>query len=86
MPERRNKKRNKEIPEGLAPRVAVSIAVFFSWLVYTIIHLAFFSSSYTLLQNLAIIFSIFLVGVAILAVMWSSWGMKMKSQWKRKGN
>jgi len=78
MPE----KRNRKMPPGLAPRVAISIVIFFAWLIYTVIHLAFLSQLFTLLQNVAIILSVFLGGVMILAVMWSSWGMKMGKHWR----
>jgi len=81
MPER---KRDRGVPPGLAPRVAVSIVVFFVWLIYTIIHMAFFAQSFSLLQNIAIIFSVFLGGVMILAVVWSSWGIKMGKRWREE--
>lgn len=73
------------MPPGLASRVAVSIIVFFGWLVFLIIWLVFYAGSYSLLENIAVIVVAFLVGIAILAAMWASWGMKFSRKmehWK----
>ncbi len=72
------------MPPGLASRVAVSIIVFFGWLVFIIIHMAFFASSYSLYQNIAIVLVAVLIGIAILAVMWASWGIKFGKECSEK--
>ena len=64
------------MPPGLASRVAVSIAVFFGWLVFLVIWLIFYAGKFSALENIGIVVVAFLVGVAILAIMWASWGMK----------
>lgn len=61
---------------GLAERVAVSIVVFFGWLIFTLLFLAFFSESYTLFQNLVVVLVVLLIALAILGTMWASWGIK----------
>ena len=65
-----------EMPPGLASRVAVSIAVFFGWLVFLVIWLIFYAGSYSVMENIGIVVVAFLVGVAVLAMMWASWGIK----------
>jgi len=65
-----------EMPPGLSSRVAVSIAVIFGWLIFLVVWLFFYSSSFTLLENLGIVIVAFLVGIAVLAISWASWGIK----------
>ena len=79
-----NQEEKREMPPGLALRVAVSIIVFFGWLIFTIIHFAFFAQSFSLYQNIAVILVALLIGIAILAVMWASWGIKFGKSWKDK--
>lgn len=75
-----SEKEERWMPSGLGPRVVVSIIVFFGWLVFTILHLAFWASSFTVYQNIAIVLAALLIGIAILGSVWASWGMKfMKS-------
>ncbi len=71
-------------PPGLAPRVAVSIIVFFGLLIFSIIYAAFFASSFSLFQKIAVIVVAILVAVAILGAMWASWGIKYGKGWKEK--
>lgn len=77
---------SEKMPPGLAPRVAVSAVVFFGWLIFLVLFLAFCAGSFTIFQNLAIILVSILVGIAILAPMWITWGMKygkqMEKEWK----
>ncbi|VVB93444.1 Uncharacterised protein [uncultured archaeon] len=77
-----NQEENQENPPGLAPRVVVSIIVFFGLLIFAIIYVAFFASSFSLFQQIAIILVALLVATAILGVMWSSWGIKYGREWK----
>ncbi|NJD76377.1 MAG: hypothetical protein FIB08_04680 [Candidatus Methanoperedens sp.] len=80
-----NQEENQEAPPGLASRVVVSIIVFFGLLIFAIIYVAFFGSSFSLFQQIAIILVALLVVTAILAVMWASWGIKYGKEWKDKG-
>ncbi len=50
-----NQEENKETPPGLAPRVAVSIIVFFGLLIFAIIYVVFFASSFSFFQQIVII-------------------------------
>jgi purine-cytosine permease-like protein len=72
------------MPRGLSTRIVISILVFFAWLIFTIVHLAFFASSFNIYQNIAIILVVVLAGLAILAAMWVSWGMKFAGESKEK--
>ena len=80
-----NQEENKETPPGLAPRVAVSIIVFFGLLIFAIIYVVFFASSFSSFQQIAIILVALLVAIAILGAMWASWGIKYGREWKGKG-
>ncbi len=80
-----NQNENQETPPGLAPRVAVSIIVFFGLLIFAIIYVAFFASSFSLFQKIAVILVAILVAIAILGATWSSWGIKYGRGWKDKG-
>ncbi len=74
-----------ETPPGLAPRVAVSILVFFGLLIFSLIYTAFYASSFRFYQKVAIIAVALLVAIAILGAMWASWGIKYGRDWKQKG-
>ena len=80
-----NQNENQEIPPGLAPRVVVSIIIFFCLLIFSIIYVAFFAESYSLFQKIAVILVAVLVATAVLGVMWASWGIKYGKDWKEKG-
>ncbi|MEW6592838.1 MAG: hypothetical protein AB1305_04075 [Candidatus Hadarchaeota archaeon] len=80
---------SEKMPPGLASRVAVSAVVFFGWLIFLVLHLAFYASNFSIFQNLAIVIISILVGIAILAPMWIVWGIKhakdfekMDKEWK----
>lgn len=79
-----NENENLETPPGLAPRVVVSIIVFFGLLIFAIIYVAFFASAFSLFQQIAIILVALLVATAILGVMWASWGIKFGKKCKEK--
>lgn len=81
-----NENENQETPPGLAIRVAVSIIVFFGLLIFAIIYVAFFASSFSLFQQIAIILVALLAATAILGAMWASWGIKFGKGWKEKGS
>lgn len=80
-----NQNENQETPPGLALRVVVSIIVFFGLLIFAIIYVAFFPSSFSLIQKIAIILVAILVAITVLGVMWASWGIKYGKEWKEKG-
>jgi len=79
-----NEIETKEIPPGLAPRVVVSILVFFGLLIFAIIYVAFFASTFSLFQKIAVIVVAVLVATAILGAMWASWGIKYGKECKEK--
>jgi len=70
-------------PPGLSSRVTMSIAVFFGWLIFLAVWLFFYASRFTVLENIGIALIAFLVGLAILAVVWASWGIKYGKQAER---
>jgi hypothetical protein len=80
-----NENDDLEIPSGLTSRVVVSIIVFFGLLIFAIIYVAFFASSFNLFQQIAVILIALLVAIAILGAMWTSWGIKYGKEWKEKG-
>jgi protein-S-isoprenylcysteine O-methyltransferase Ste14 len=71
-----NQIESKEVPPGLAPRVAVTIVVLFGGLIFAIIYVAFFAASFSLFQKIAVIVVVILAMIAILGLMWASWGIK----------
>ena len=77
-----NQNENQETPPGLASRVVVSIIVFFGLLIFSIIYVAFFASTFSLFQKIAVILVAILVAIAILGAMWASWGIKYDREWK----
>ncbi len=80
-----NQNENQETPPGLAPRVAVSIIVFFGLLIFAIIYVAFLASMFSTFQKIAVIVVAILVAIAILGAMWASWGIKYGREWRGKG-
>jgi len=76
---------DQENPPGLALRVVVSIIVLFGLLIFAIIYVAFFASTISLFQKIAVILVAILVATAILGAMWASWGIKYGKDWKEKG-
>ena len=70
----------EEVPPGLALRVVVSIIVFFGLLIFAIIYVAFFASSFSLFQQIAVILVAILVATAILGVMWVVWGINLEKK------
>jgi hypothetical protein len=80
-----NQNETREIPPGLAPRVTVSIVVLFGGLIFAIIYVSFFASSFSLFQKIAVILVAVLAVTAILGVMWASWGIKFGKGCKEKG-
>ena len=74
-----------EMSPGIAPRVAVSIGVFFGWLSFLILFLAFYADfGFSIYQNLAIFLTSILVALAILGPIWVHWGIKTGQDRKKK--
>ncbi len=73
---------DQETPPGLAPRVVVSIIVFFGFLIFSIIFVSFYAVSYSLFQKIAVILVAILAATAVLGAMWASWGINMEQKWK----
>ena len=71
------------MPEGMILRVAMSIIVFFGWLIFLVVWLFFYAGRFSVLENIGIVVVAFLVGVAVLAVAWATWGMKYGKHMKK---
>jgi len=67
--------RPEETP-GFGWRVGLSILVVFGWAIFLISWLLFYAGNFNTYQNLAVVLLSFLVGMAILAASWASWGVK----------
>lgn len=74
----------EEMPPGMGSRVVVSIIIFFGLLIFAIIYVAFYASSFSLFQQIAVILVALLVATAILGAMWASWGIKYGKKCKEK--
>lgn len=61
---------------GFGWRIAVSISVFFGWLIFLIIWLFFYASDYSVFQNLAMVLVSIIAGIGILAGTWVTWGLR----------
>jgi RsiW-degrading membrane proteinase PrsW (M82 family) len=71
----------KIVPPGLNSRVAASIIIVFAWLIYAIVHVVFLWERFSTIQNIAMLIISFLLGVAILGAMWTSWGIKISREY-----
>jgi hypothetical protein len=75
---------------GFGWRVSLSIIVVFGWFIFLILWLLFYAEVFNLYQNIAVILASILVGIAILAASWASWGIKYgwkyKNEWRERGN
>jgi len=67
-------------PPGLALRVVVSIIIFFGLLIFAIVYVAFFASSFNLFQQIAVIVVALLAATAILGAMWANWGINLEKK------
>lgn len=64
---------------GLSWRVVISIAVVFGWLVLILLYAAFWSSGFSLFQNIIVTLASLIAGVAILGGIWASYGFRFAS-------
>jgi membrane protein YdbS with pleckstrin-like domain len=62
--------------EEMGWRVAVSIVTFFGALIAGVLWLFFYSASFNIYQNIAIVVVILLAFIAIMGATWALWGMK----------
>lgn len=60
-------------------RVVISIAVVFGWLVLILLYAAFWSSGFSLFQNIIVALASLIAGVAILGGIWASYGLRFAS-------
>jgi RsiW-degrading membrane proteinase PrsW (M82 family) len=72
-------------PPGLGSRIAVSIIIVFAWLIYAIIHVVFLWKYFSTVQNVALLVIAFLLGLAILGAIWTSWGIKIGKDFSEFG-
>jgi hypothetical protein len=72
---------------GFSWRVGLSIIVVFAWVIFLILWLLFYAGSLSVYQNIAVVFVSILVGLAIMAAAWASWGIaygwKYKNDWQK---
>ena len=61
---------------SLSSRIAGTVVVGVCWLVFIILFLAFYSSSFDLWQNIAIFLVSALIALGTTAVMWIKWALK----------
>jgi hypothetical protein len=75
---------------GFGWRIGISILVVFGWAVFLLLWLLFYASGFNIYQNLAILLVSVLVGIAVLAASWVSWGLKYgwkyKNEWQKTGD
>lgn len=56
--------------------IVLSILAFVVWLVFILFYALFWSTSFTLFQNIIVTIVSFLVTGGLLGIMWVIWGMK----------
>ena len=61
-------------------RIYESIAVPFVWLVFLALWLFFYASSFSIIQNIAVVLLSFVVAGAIEVIVWVPWAMKHTDQ------
>jgi len=76
IPRRDNRVPTPMETPGFTWRVSLSIIVFFGWAIFLILWLLFYAGDFNAYQNIAVILVTILVGIAILAASWASWGIK----------
>jgi hypothetical protein len=67
---------------GFAWRIGLSIIVVFGWAAFIILWLFFLASDLNTYQNIALFFVSVIIGIAVLAAAWASWGMKYGCKFK----
>ena len=72
----------KAVP-GLGKRVAITVIVGLAWLMFVVLFLAFWASSFTPLEAIAVFLLSILAAAVIIAPMWIIWGMKVAARNKK---
>lgn len=62
--------------KALQWRAVLSIVIVFGWLIFLILWLFFYTSGLSIIQNLAVFLVSILILIAVLAVTWTTWGLK----------
>lgn len=73
---------------GLVWRITLSIATAFGWLAFLILWLGFYAGDYNVYQNIAVIISSIIGLVAINAIAWTTFGLRMAREegaWHPRG-
>ncbi len=60
----------------LRVRVMASIILGVAWLVFILLFAAFWSTGYSLFQDIVILIVSFVILAGVLGAMWASWGMR----------
>ena len=71
----------ENVRSGFRIRVVVSTIITFAWLIYAIIHAVFLWGHFSTFQNITILVITFFLGLAIIGVMWCSWGGNMCNEY-----
>jgi hypothetical protein len=77
---------NNKMPEGIGPRITVSILAFFGSLIGIVLWLFFYADKFSIYQNIAVVAVILLGFVAAMAATWVAWGMRQAERESRKGS
>ena len=76
--------------QGFGWRIGISILVVFGWVVFVLLWLLFYASRFNIYQNVGVLLVSILVGMAVLADSWVSWGLrygrKYRNEWQKAGD
>lgn len=67
--------------EGMGWRVAVSIVSVFGLASFVLLYFAFWATTFSWLQNLAVVVVATLVFIGVNGASWASWGMRHARAW-----
>jgi len=59
---------------GLGARIGATILIAIGWLVFLIIHLAFWAGSFNIWQNIAVFLASLLIAGGLVVAIWIIWG------------
>jgi uncharacterized membrane protein len=63
------------IMKNLGARVAGTVAAFFGWLAFIVLYLAFYGTSFSFWQSLAIFIASGAIVIGIVAIVWIQWSI-----------
>jgi hypothetical protein len=78
--------KSNKMPEGVGPRVTVSILAFFGAVVGIIVWFFFYAQNFNVYQNIAVVVVIVIGFVAAMAATWAAWGIKQAARQGQSGN